>query len=161
MLEPQDQTYDPQKRLASRGGLAAHARSLALGRLSVACWALAVFVLANCNAVAGPTKAPEAALPQDATRLDQAARMIVRVTLIGRNCAPFYAVDQAQLQEIGTALFSQSLDRFGQDRLLKAMNVAETEDTAALRESGAAFWCPLQRAYLNSLRMRGLIGRQR
>ncbi|MBP1181160.1 hypothetical protein [Methylobacterium sp. PvR107] len=120
-----------------------------------------MFAFASCNAIAGPTKAPEAALPQDATRLDQAARMIVRVTLIGRNCAPFYAVDQAQLQEIGTALFSQSLNRFGQDRLLKAMNVAETEDTAALRESGAAFWCPLQRAYLNSLRMRGLIGGQR
>src|SRR5690348_16629231 len=100
MLERQDQTYDPQKRLASRRGLAVHARSLARGRLSVACWALAMFVLANCTAVAGPAKAPEAALPQDATRLDQAARMIVRVTLIGRNCAPFYAVDQAQLQEI-------------------------------------------------------------
>ncbi|WP_139215650.1 hypothetical protein [Methylobacterium sp. UNC300MFChir4.1] len=120
-----------------------------------------MLALTSCNAVAGPTKAPEATLPQDATRLDQAARMIVRVTLIGRNCAPFYAVDQAQLQEIGTTLFSQSLDRFGQDRLLKAMNVAETEDTAALRESGAAFWCPLQRAYLNSLRMRGLIGGHR
>jgi hypothetical protein len=161
MLERQDQTYDSQKRLAPRKGLAAHFRSPALGRLSIARWALAMFAFASCNAVAGPAKAPEAALPQDATRLDQAARMIVRVTLIGRNCAPFYAVDQAQLQEIGTALFSQSLDRFGQDRLLKAMNVAETEDTAALRESGAAFWCPLQRAYLNSLRMRGLIGRQR
>jgi hypothetical protein len=138
-----------------------HARSLARDRRSVARGALVMFTLVSFHAVAGPAKAPEAALPQDAARLDQAARMIVRVTLIGRNCAPFYAVDQAQLQEIGTALFSQSLDRFGQDRLLKAMNVAETEDTAALRESGAAFWCPLQRAYLNSLRMRGLIGRQR
>lgn len=136
-------------------------RSLAVSRLSVARCALTIFTLAICNAVAGPAKAPEAALHKDTTRLDQAARMIVRVTLIGRNCAPFYAVDQAQLQEIGTTLFSQSLDRFGQDRLLKAMNVAETEDTAALRESGAAFWCPLQRAYLNSLRMRGLIGGHR
>lgn len=161
MLERQDRTYDPQKRIASLRGLAAHARSLALGRRSIARWALAMFALASCNVVAGPAKAPETAMPQDATRLDQAARMIVRVTLIGRHCAPFYAVDQAQLQEIGTALFSQSLDRFGQDRLLKAMNVAETEDTAALRESGAAFWCPLQRAYLNSLRMRGLIGGHR
>ena len=161
MLEQQDQTYDSQKRPASQKGLAQHARSLALGRLSVAHCVLAMFAVASCNAIAEPTKAPDAALPQDAARLDQAARMIVRVTLIGRYCAPFYAVDQAQLQEIATSLFSQSLNRFGQDRLLKAMNVAETEDTAALRESGAAFWCPLQRAYLNSLRMPGLIGKQR
>lgn len=161
MLEQPGPTYERQETLALRKGLAVHARSLARDRRSVARCALAMFALTSCHAVAGPAKAPEAALPQDATRLDQAARMIVRVTLIGRNCAPFYAVDQAQLQEIGTTLFSQSLDRFGQDRLLKAMNVAETEDTAALRESGAAFWCPLQRAYLNSLRMRGLIGGHR
>jgi hypothetical protein len=98
---------------------------------------------------------------QDAARLAQAAQMIVRVTLIGRNCAPFYAVDQTQLQEIGTGLFKQALARYGQDQLLRAMETAEAEDTAQIRESGAAFWCPLQRAYLNSLRMPGLIGRQR
>ncbi|MGH1572836.1 hypothetical protein ACRAWG_21855 [Methylobacterium sp. P31] len=87
--------------------------------------------------------------------------MVVRVTLISRNCAPFFALDQAQLQEIGSTLFAQALARFGKDRLLQAMNSAETEDTAQIRDSGAAFWCPLQRAYLNSLRMPGLIGRQR
>ena len=87
--------------------------------------------------------------------------MIVRVTLISQNCAPFYAVDQAQLQEIGSGLFTQALARYGKDRLLQAMNSAEAEDTAQIRQSGAAFWCPLQRAYLNSLRMPGLIGKQR
>lgn len=161
MLEQQNQTYNSENRPASQKGLAQHARSLALGRLSVAHCVLAMFALASCDAVAGPTKAPEAALPQDAARLDQAARMIVRVTLISRNCAPFYAVDPAQLQEIGSGLFNQALARYGKDRLLRAVDTAEAEDTAQIRESGAAFWCPLQRAYLNSLRLPGLIGKQR
>ena len=87
--------------------------------------------------------------------------MIVRVSLVIRNCAPFYAVDQTQLQGIGNGLFTQSLARYGKDRLLQAMNSAEAEDTAQIRQSGGAFWCPLQRAYLNSLRMPGLIGKQR
>jgi len=87
--------------------------------------------------------------------------MIVRVTLISRNCGPFFAVDQAQLQEVGSTLFSQSLARYGEKRLLQAINSSEAEDTAQLRDSGAAFWRPLQRAYLNSLRMPGLTGRPR
>jgi hypothetical protein len=115
--------------------------------------------LASGSALAGPANAPSALAPQDAVRLEQAAQMIVRVTLIGRNCAPFYAVDQAQLQEIGSGLFNQALARYGQDRLLRAVDSAEAESTAQIRASGAAFWCPLQRAYLNSLRMPGLIGK--
>jgi hypothetical protein len=161
MLEQQDQTSDSRKRPASQKGLAQHARSLALGRLSVARCVLAMLAVASCNAIAGPPKAPEAALPQDAARLDQAARMIVRVTLIAQNCAPFYAVDQAQLQEIGSELFNQALARYGKDRLLRAVDSAEAKDTAQIRESSAAFWCPLQRAYLNSQRLPGLIGKQR
>jgi uncharacterized protein (DUF2252 family) len=155
------QTYDPRRKSASRRGSAVRARSGALTRRSLSRCALTLFALVSCNAIAKPTQAPAALPSQEAARLDQAARMITRVTLISRNCAPFYAVDQAQLQEIGNALFSQSLDRFGQERLLQAINSAETEETAQLRESEAAFWCPLQRAYLNTLRMPGLIGRQR
>jgi hypothetical protein len=161
MRRQHGQTCNPRKGSALRKGTTTRARSVARDRLKLARCALALFALATCHAVAGPAKAPAALAPQDAARLEQVARMIIRVTLIGRNCAPFYAVDQAQLQEIGNTLFSQSLDRFGKDRLLEAMNSAETEDTAQLRESGAAFWCPLQRAYLNSLRMPGLIGKQR
>lgn len=156
-----EQTYAPPKRPLPRRHLAAQAESRSISRVSLARCALTMLMLASCNAIAAPTNTPGAVPPQDSARLDQAARMIIRVTLISRNCAPFYAVDQAQLQQIGSTLFSQSLDRFGQDRLLQAMNVAEAEDTAQLRESGAAFWCPLQRAYLNSLRMPGLIGKQR
>lgn len=154
-----DHTYDPQE-AARRDSAAECARSPALRRLSLARWVLLAFALASGSAVAGPTDTRSALPPQDAARLAQAAQMIVRVTLISRNCAPFYAVDQAQLQEVGSTLFSQSLARYGKDRLLQAMNNAETEDTAQIRDSGAAFWCPLQRAYLNSLRMPGLIGKQ-
>jgi hypothetical protein len=155
------QTYNPQEEPAPQGVAQGCSRSRVLGRLSRARSTLIVLTLISRSAVAGPADPPTALAAQDAARLAQAAQMIVRVTLIGRNCAPFYAVDQTQLQEIGTGLFKQALARYGQDQLLRAMETAEAEDTAQIRESGAAFWCPLQRAYLNSLRMPGLIGRQR
>lgn len=155
------QTYDPQEEPAPQGVAPRCSRSRILGRLSRARCTLIVLTLISGSAVAGPADPPTALVAQDAARLAQAAQMIVRVTLIGRNCAPFYAVDQAQLQEIGSGLFNQALARYGKDRLLRAVDTAEAEDTAQIRESGAAFWCPLQRAYLNSLRMPGLIGKQR
>ncbi len=147
--------------IQQRGGAEERARSPVARRRALARSALIVLTFARCDAIAGPADPPGALPALDAARLAQAAQMIVRVTLISRNCAPFYAVDQAQLQEIGNALVTQSIARYGKDRLVRAMNSAEAEDTAQIRQSGAAFWCPLQRAYLNSLRMPGLIGKQR
>jgi hypothetical protein len=155
------QNYDLQEEPAHQGVAPRCSRSRVLDRLSRARCTLIVLALISGSAVAGPADPPTALVGQDAARLAQAAQMIVRVTLIGRNCALFYAVDQVQLQEIGSGLFNQALARYGKDRLLRAVDSAEAEDTAQIRESGAAFWCPLQRAYLNSLRMGGLIGRQR
>ncbi len=95
------------------------------------------------HAVAGQPRRLKLRCLKTPSRLDQAARMIVRVTLIGGTARRSTLSIRPSCRRSETTLFSQSLDRFGQDRLLKAMNVAETEDTAALRESGAAFWCPL------------------
>jgi hypothetical protein len=160
MTDQRGQTDDPRAEPAPSSAPPGCSRPSRPGRLPLARLALMAVTLLGGNAVAGPSEPTGALTTQDAARLEQAAQMIVRVTLIGRNCAPFYAVDQTQLQEIGAGLFAQALARYGKDRLLRAVDTAEAEDTAQIRQSGAAFWCPLQRAYLNSLRMPGLIGKQ-
>src|SRR5690242_10612702 len=105
MPRQHSQTYDPQEEPAPQCVAPRCSRSRILGRLSRARRTLIVLALISGSAVAGPADPPTALVGQDAARLAQAAQMIVRVTLIGRNCAPFYAVNQAQLQEIGTTLF--------------------------------------------------------